>query len=305
MMRVSCNDLSKFYYVSPREKVPGVTNFSWQGEPGRIYGLIGPNGSGKSTVIRILLDLIKADSGTVEIDGIPGGNEGESFRRRVGYVPEERGLYQDAPALEVLTYLAELKGVSAKEARERAALIMEEMGLSDHLNSPLKTFSKGMSQKVQIIAALQHSPELTILDEPFSGLDPVNLKIVRDFILRQKSAGSTVLLSTHLMDEAERLCDHILMLNRGKLISSGPQAELRRALGRPKIFVPAGLELYGFKTVSEVIQNGVKSEVLLHERETVANFLAELGEKALEIPELQIAPPSLEELYISAVGTSA
>jgi ABC-2 type transport system ATP-binding protein len=197
-------------------------------EPGKIYGLIGPNGAGKSTTIRMILNILQPDSGSIEFDGrrLSAGD-----RDRFGYLPEERGLYRKRGLNEVLLYLASLKGCPPRVARKRIDAWLERLGLSEWKYRRVETLSKGMAQKAQFIAAVAHDPDILILDEPFSGLDPVSADELLAVIHDMTGLGKLVLLSTHAMEQAERVCDHIFMLDGGKKILDGDLRSIRRDYG--------------------------------------------------------------------------
>lgn len=205
---------------------PAVAGLSFSVAPGQICGFLGPNGAGKTTSIRMILDIIQPDAGEIRVFGGPPGGSG---RDRIGFLPEERGLYRKMTALAVITYFGRMKGLKASVARQRAASLLTTYGLGDAAHKKIKALSKGMAQKVQILAAIVHEPSLVILDEPFSGLDPVNQKTLEELVLGLKARGATVLFSTHVMQHAERLCDRIVLLAEGRKVFDGGIAD---ALGR-------------------------------------------------------------------------
>jgi ABC-2 type transport system ATP-binding protein len=195
-----------------------VDDLSFQITPGQIYGLLGPNGAGKTSSIRMIIGITLPDTGLVRMFGEP-------FRRthldKVGYLPEERGLYRKMKLREQLVFLGELKGLASAEALRRTKSWCERLELTDWLDKKVEELSKGMQQKVQFIGALLHDPDFIIMDEPFSGLDPSNAVVLKDVLLDLKRAGKTILFSTHRMDHAERLCDAICLINRGKAVLEG------------------------------------------------------------------------------------
>ena len=196
---------------------------------GSIYGFLGPNGAGKTTTIRMILDIIKPTSGTIAVLGHSSAME---VRERLGYLPEEKGLYKRMKAWETIAYFAMLKGMSRRSAKSRSFELLERYGLGDFSETKAEALSKGMGQKVQMLAAIAHDPELVILDEPFSGLDPVNQQVMEEIIRNMASRGRTILFSTHVMQHAERLCDRILLIATGKKIFDGTIAEARRTIPR-------------------------------------------------------------------------
>jgi ABC-2 type transport system ATP-binding protein len=197
---------------------PAVRDLSFSVAEGAICGFLGPNGAGKTTTLRMILDIIQPDAGEIRIFGAPPG---PAVRERIGFLPEERGLYRKMTAEGIITFFARLKGVSAPAARRRARELLEEFGLADAARKKVKALSKGMAQKVQILSALAHEPDFVILDEPFSGLDPVNQKTLEDLVRRMRDEGATVLFSTHVMEHAERLCDGIVLLAEGRKVFDG------------------------------------------------------------------------------------
>ncbi len=187
--------------------------------PGVIYGLLGPNGAGKSTTIRMILNIYAPDSGTVRLFGEEG--TGRDHSGRIGYLPEERGLYPKMRVLDVLLFLAELKGVDRRAARPKALDWLARMGLSDWRMRKVNELSKGMQQKVQFISTILHEPDLLVMDEAFSGLDPVNSQVLKDTVLELRGRGKTILFSTHIMEQAEKVCDHVCIIARGKKLVDG------------------------------------------------------------------------------------
>lgn len=204
---------------------PAVSDLSFDVKRGEITGFLGPNGAGKSTSLRMALGILTPDSGEVSLFG---GRPRASALERVGFLPEERGLYRKMKAIDVIIFFARLKGVEVAEARRRGLAMLEEFGLADVADSKVKTLSKGMAQKIQIISTLIHNPEFIILDEPFSGLDPVNQKALELIVRARADAGATILFSTHVMEHAERLCDQIILVARGRKVFDGT---VEQALG--------------------------------------------------------------------------
>ena len=197
---------------------------------GGIFGLLGPNGAGKSTTIRMIMSIILPDSGTVTLFG--GEKASRDLSTRIGYLPEERGLYRKMFVLDHLIYLGEIKGISRSKARQLATEWLARLGLSDWSKRRVEDLSKGMQQKVQFIGTLLHQPELVILDEPFSGLDPVNSKVMRDIVVEIARNGGTVLFSTHIMEQAEKMCDRVAIIARGEKVVDGKLADVKRVKDR-------------------------------------------------------------------------
>lgn len=207
---------------------------SFDVQPGEIFGLLGPNGAGKSTLIRILMDIIRADGGRVLVFGEPRRRQDLD---RLGYLPEERGLYTRQPVLDVMTYFGALKGLTRREARARSLAWLDKVELPHVASWRVDRLSKGMSQKVQIASILLSDPDLCVLDEPTTGLDPVNVRLVQDLLAERRRSGRTTILSTHHMNQVEALCDRVALINRGELVVYGTVAEVRRRHSLPEVRV--------------------------------------------------------------------
>ena len=220
---LSVNGVVKTY-----ETVRAVDGLSFEARAGQIFGLIGPNGAGKSTTIRMIMNVIAPDEGTIRFDGKAFS---ESMKARIGYLPEERGLNRKVRVIDTLVYLGVLKGMEPVAAKARAEAWLERFELSGWKNEKVETLSKGMAQKVQFIGSVVHDPDLVLFDEPFSGLDPVSQDLLLDAVLDLKRKGKTVLFSTHVMEQAERLCDNILLVRKGSELVSGSLADLKSRFG--------------------------------------------------------------------------
>jgi len=205
-----------------------VDDLSFEVARGAVYGLLGPNGAGKSTTIRMIMRIISSDSGEILLDGRPVDDD---RRRQIGYLPEERGLYRKMKVLEHLVYLGTIRGVAAGEARKRATAWLERLDLADWATHKVEDLSKGMQQKVQLIGTLLHRPQLLILDEPFSGLDPINTRALKDLLLAMAADGVTIVLSTHVLPQVDELCTHICLINRAHAILDGPLESIRSDYG--------------------------------------------------------------------------
>jgi ABC-2 type transport system ATP-binding protein len=204
-----------------------VDDVSFEVPAGVIYGVLGPNGAGKSTTLRMINDIIAPDAGTVELLG--GLKPGSESAPHIGFLPEERGLYPKMRVLEMIAFMGELRGLTGRDARRRGEQWLERLGLGQWRKNRVQDLSKGMQQKVQFAATMIHEPELVILDEPWSGLDPINADVLRDVVREQKAAGRTVLFSTHLMEQAEQICEHIFIIARGKKVLDGRLTDIKRA----------------------------------------------------------------------------
>ncbi|MGD2133725.1 MAG: ATP-binding cassette domain-containing protein, partial [Maricaulaceae bacterium] len=204
------------------DRKPAVRELSFAVERGTICGFLGPNGAGKTTTLRMILGVVAPNAGEISVFGQPPS---PAVRDRIGFLPEERGLYRKMTPLSIITFFGRMKGMKADEARKRGFALLKDYGLGDVATKKVKTLSKGMAQKVQILAAIVHEPEFVILDEPFSGLDPVNQKILEELVGSMRDRGATVLFSTHVMEHAERLCDRIVLLAKGRKVFDGKVAD--------------------------------------------------------------------------------
>lgn len=276
-----------------------VNDVSFDVNSGEIFGLLGPNGAGKTTTIRIILDIFKPDSGKVVI---LGGPMDESKKNLIGYLPEERGLYQDMPLDRCLTYLATLKGIDQATAQKRIQTWLERFDLIEHRKKKLKELSKGMQQKAQLITTLIHDPELIIIDEPFSALDPVNTQMVKDLLREQRAAGKTVVMCTHQMNQVEELCDRLVLINKGQAMLYGTLHEIQQKFAKPAVLVsspdPLPTPIAGVTSIDKV--NGSS---LLHLEKGILpqTILQELMSAHLTLEKFEIAMPSLDEIFIEVV----
>lgn len=269
-------------------------NLSFEVKKGEVFGLLGPNGAGKTTIIRIILDIIRADHGEIKIFG---EKFDENLKEKIGYLPEERGLYQKITVLECLKYFAELKNV--KKSEDKIDFWLDKVGLRDYKRKKIEGLSKGMQQKIQLVAAFIHSPELLILDEPFSGLDPINTKMVKDILLDLKREGKTIILSTHQMDQVERTCDRILMINRGKRVLYGSLDEIKSNYKESLIVEYEG-DLERVKGVKKINDYGKYAELSLEEDTDPQEVLKRLIE-IVGVRRFEMKAPSLNEIFIEVV----
>ncbi|MEE8169150.1 MAG: DUF4162 domain-containing protein, partial [Phycisphaerae bacterium] len=251
------------------------------------------------TIIRMIAGIFGSDAGRVSVLGAPSGID---VRRRVGYLPEEKGLYKKMTALDLLTYFARLKGVAVADARQRGAALMQRYGLGDRVNARAETFSKGMQQKLQLLMTILHEPELLILDEPFSGLDPVNMEMMRDMILEQKQAGRTILFSTHIMEQAEKMCDHVCLIHKSRKILDGPLAEVKDAHSGGIIleYDGDGSFLNDLPNVSRVNNYARYAEIFLRDSAPPQELLRLIVDR-LSVRKFEIAQPSLHEIFVRNV----
>ncbi|UCC76825.1 MAG: ATP-binding cassette domain-containing protein [Anaerolineales bacterium] len=279
-----------------------VADVSFAVEQGEIFGLLGPNGAGKTTTIRIMLDLFKPDRGTVSI---LGGPMSEEKKERIGYMPEERGLYQDISLERCLTYLGRLKGLSAAEAKRRVSEYLAQFDLTPHRAKKVKELSKGMQQKAQIINTILHDPELVIIDEPFSALDPVNTQMVKELIRDLRARGKTIIMSTHQMHQVEELCDRILLIDDGYNVLYGDLDQIRRQYSGNQVLVRAVSELPRVPGVEQVMQHNDAMKWTLSPGTTPQMVLKALMAQDVALERFEIALPTVEEIFIKAVQEGA
>lgn len=278
--------------------VKAVDDVSFTVEKGELFGLLGPNGAGKTTSIRCMLDIFKPDSGSVTV---LGGPMSEAKKDRIGYMPEERGLYQDIPLERCLVYLASLKGLSEAEARRRLTPYLERFDLAAHKHKKVKELSKGIQQKAQVIATLLHQPELLIVDEPFSGLDPVNTQMIKDLLREQREAGVTIVLCSHQMHLVEELCDRIVLIDHGHVMLYGALDEVRRQFAGNAVLVKGADGIPALEGVERV--EPVNGAVKLYLRADVQpqQILRELVRRDVPLEHFEIALPTLDEIFIRVV----
>lgn len=268
---------------------------------GSVYGFLGPNGAGKTTTIRMLMDIIRPDSGAIRLFGQPASS---LARGRIGYMPEERGLYRKMTVWAVLNYFGSLKGLAGADLRQRATRWLERISLAEHAKKKVEELSRGMHQKLQFAVTVINDPELVILDEPFSGLDPVNQDLLREIITEMRQNGRTVLFSTHVMPEAERLCDFILLINRGRIVVDGTLDEIRR--GHESHTVSIELEGDGdfirtLPAVQDVTPEGRRLDIRLRDGADPQELLRMLVERT-RVRAFEIKQPSLHEIFVRLVG---
>ena len=268
---------------------------------GIIFGLIGPNGAGKTTTIRMILDIIRPDSGEVVVLGLPAGDQ---VKDKVGYLPEERGLYRKTKVLEMLEYQGSLRGATPSAARKEASGWLDRMGLEEWKVRKVEDLSKGMQQKVQFIGAVLGNPELLILDEPFSGLDPVNQNTFKDLMLELNRKGVSIIFSTHQMDTAEKLCKEIALINQGKIVLNGTLSQIKSRFGKNSVMVEFdgdGSFLQGLPGVARVDDYGQYREVRLQDGADPQALLRAAVER-VRVRRFEIMEPTLHNIFIEQVG---
>ncbi|MBN1836419.1 MAG: ATP-binding cassette domain-containing protein [Spirochaetales bacterium] len=281
--------------------VRAVDGLSFRTGAGRIFGLLGPNGAGKSTTIRMIMNIIAPDRGEILFDGQPIR---PADKDRIGYLPEERGLYRKMVLNEALLYFASLKNLSRADAQPRIDCWLERFGLTEWKKNKVEELSKGMSQKVQFAVAVLHDPEVLFLDEPFAGLDPVSTESLREAVLELGRRGRTILLSTHIMDQAERMCGEILIIDRGREVLSGPVEALKARFGRNSVAIEFDGDAEIIRAsglVGNLISYPRWVEAELAEGATADELLKALAGR-LSIKRFEVMAPSLHKIFIRQVG---
>ena len=297
-----------------------IRDISFSIKKGEILGILGPNGAGKTTTLRMLLDQIKPDSGTIKIMGKPVNAK---IKDRIGYLPEERGLYQKSRVLEILVYFGRLKGMSKTDAHDSAERLLRTMELYDSRNKRIEELSKGMQQKVQFIGTIIHDPDIIIVDEPFSGLDPVNTRLLKKVIMEQKKAGKAIILSTHMMEQAAQMCDQLLMINKGKVVMYGKLDEITEKYYTNSIIIePESVDNIDNEDISSI--GALKTTSRLHDIAGVVDikhhkkhmeiFLNDEADENVVLQEIiaiikvkrfEHSVPSLNDIFIQIVDKGA
>ena len=278
-----------------------VRDLSFDVRPGELLGFLGPNGAGKTTTMRMILDIIRPERGSIRVFG---QRPGVAVQSRIGYLPEERGLYRDTSVLDTLTYFGALKGLPTAEARRRARTLLEEIGLGDSMRKKAAELSRGMHQKAQVIATILHEPDLLIVDEPFQGLDPLNAEMLRRVVLTQRERGAAVVMSTHDMEEAQTLCDRVLLIERGRRLLYGTVREVRESFSDGAVIVRGDhlpTEPERFRSVHEVVRSDGSVRFILREGARPQELFRELAQSEAEVERFEVASPSLNEIFIRAV----
>lgn len=277
-----------------------VADVSFDVQPGEVFGLLGPNGAGKTTTIRMILDIFKPDAGNIEV---LGGPLTSARKDRIGYMPEERGLYPYMRVLDCLVYLGTLKGLSRSQARQRAEAYLERLDLTSQRRAKIDTLSRGMTQKVQIIAAVLHAPDLLIIDEPFANLDPVNAQLVRDIILELRNQGKAIIMTSHQLALVEALCDRLAMIHHGRVVLLGTVAEVRRQFASNILRLSGSGELGQLPGVTH-IERRTSTEwqlTLAAEANPQGVLHALTANGHFTVDRFEVGLPTLDEIFVQVV----
>lgn len=293
-------EIVKITAVSKRfGKVQAVKDASFEVYPGEIFGLLGPNGAGKTTIIRMMLDIFKPDSGHVEIFG---GKMDDAKKHRIGYLPEERGLYKDLKLEQTLIFLAMLKGMEMKPARRQVSTWLERMDLWEHRTKKVQELSKGMQQKAQIIATLVHEPDLIVVDEPFSGLDPINTRLINEIIEEMRVKGKSIIMSAHQMHQVEAMCNRIVLINKGESVLYGQVSKIKRDFAGNAVVVEGQGELTHLPGVIDIRRTNGGYHLSLQAAVDPQDIFRSLAQQdTFRVDRYQIEQPSLEDIFISTV----
>ena len=275
-----------------------VNDLSFTVGTGEVFGMVGPNGAGKTTTLRMLMDIIKPDTGEIII---LGEAINEETKNRIGYLPEERGLYRKITVSESLAYLAALKNMKRRLARDRAAELLERVDMLQHKNKKIEELSRGMGQIIQFIATILHDPELIVLDEPFAGLDPVNTELLKGLILELKGQGKSIILSTHMMNQVEELCDRVLMINKGQAVLYGSLGEIKSRFRNNSIFIECDRIPDGLPGVVGRQDHGKYLELFLDGQTPPSKVLSALVNNGVTVDRFEVSTPSLNEIFIQVV----
>jgi ABC-2 type transport system ATP-binding protein len=283
-------------------KLQAVNNISFDIPEGSVFGIIGRNGAGKTTTIRMMMGIYEKDSGEIFLRG---KKIDSSFKDQVGYLPEERGLYKKMKVLDTLLFFAELKGFKGAPAKAKAMEYLERFSLADRKNAKIQDLSKGNQQKIQFIATVLHSPEFIILDEPFSGLDPVNTNILRDIMLELRRQGKIIIFSTHGMDLAEKMCDHLILIDKGELLLNGSIPEIKKEYSKSNISLvhEGDINFLKNKDYIEKIENfGNFTGIKVKSPNDIQSVLHELVANKIVVKKFDANDISLHEIFIEKVG---
>ena len=275
-----------------------VNDISFSLSRGEIFGMVGPNGAGKTTTIRMILDILKPDLGDVTILGQKFNDE---VKEKIGYLPEERGMYKKLTVMESLTYMAALKGVESNAARLRAIDLLEKVGMGQHKDKKVEELSRGMSQLIQFLITIQHEPDIIVLDEPFANLDPVNTRLLKDMVIEMRNKGTSIILSTHLMNEVEEMCDRILMINKGRAMLYGNLKDIKAKYRNNSIIVECNRLPEQIAGVGKRKQHSGYTELFLEQDTAPQAVLNSLVSGGVKVDRFENAIPSLNDIFIQVV----
>ncbi len=280
--------------------VRAVRDISFEVGYGEIFGLLGPNGAGKTTTIRMILDIIRPDSGRVEI---LGGPMNQNKKSRIGYLPEERGLYEDMTLIDTLVYLGQLKGLSRKTAVERAEAYLRTVELWEAHDRKIEALSRGMTQKAQFVAAVMHDPDLIIIDEPFSGLDPINTRVIKQLLYSMRERGAAIIMSTHQMHQVEEMCERILLIDRGQRVLYGKLDEIRTEFAGNAVEIELRGDPGQIPGVERIISRNGGYRMMLAEETRPDQLLKSLVERPdLTVERFERVHMALDEIFVKVVG---
>lgn len=294
MKAVEVNHLYKSYTGKK-----AVEDLSFTVSPGEILGLIGPNGAGKSSTIKIILDFMKPDSGELKIFG---QEMNEALKNQIGYLPEEKGLYKKLTAIDLILYFASLKGMDKSSAKEKADVLLRRTGMFESRKKKIKEMSKGMGQVIQFIVTIIHDPKLIIMDEPFSGLDPVNTELMKNIVSDLRNDGKAIILSTHQMNQVEEICDRVLMVNDGSEVLYGSIEEVKARFRTHSVQVNVEGEIGDLKGVIDKKYNKDSVELVLAPDTTPQIILDRMRERGISINRFEVKTPSLNEIFLNIAG---
>jgi len=297
MEAVNLENVKKSY-----DSFDAVRSLTMEIKEGAVFGLLGPNGAGKTTTLRMIVRILIPDEGSIRVLGKPLS---ERTQELIGYLPEERGLYRHMRLLEILRFLGALKGLPEAEAERRARIWLDRLGLGDRTNDEIHNLSRGMQQKIQFIAAVIHRPPLVILDEPFTGLDPVNAAVIKDVMLELRQQGATIILSTHRMDQVEQMCDSICLMNKGQKLLDGDLKAIKRSYGNNTVrmeFVgdPAFMQLPD--TIERTNSYGEMVDITLRPGADAQQILRSAVERGVQVRRFELIEPPLNDIFIQKVS---
>jgi len=275
-----------------------VKDISFTIGSGEIFGMVGPNGAGKTTTIRMLMDIVRPDSGSIRLFGEPIQ---ESTKNRIGYLPEERGLYKKLTVSESLVYLAELKNMGRRLVAERVEELLKQVDMYAHKDKKIQELSRGMGQIIQVLSTILHEPELVVLDEPFSGLDPINTSVLKQIISNLKNQGTSIIMSSHQMNEVETLCDRVLMINKGQVALYGNLTDIKSQYRNNSVFVRCNPLPEDLSGVISKTDHGTHSELFLEEGSSPQKILSTLVDRGITVDRFEVSTPSLSEIFLRVV----